>query len=111
MISGCHFRTKIMKNSFWYDGDILEKGTPRNDVLFTANSKEIRNRIFGKYKIPNNVKILLYAPTFRRDYGLSCYKLEWNDTFSILEKKFGGTFYVLLRLHPNFQRLNIDLYT
>ena len=108
MISGCQFRTKIMKNSFWYDGDILEKGTPRNDVLFTANGKEIRDKVFKKYNIPHNVKIL-YAPTFRKDYGLSCYKLDWFDTFSLLEKKFGGTFYVLFRLHPNFQRLNVDL--
>lgn len=34
LISGCKFSTDIFKSSFWYNGSILECGTPRNDLFF-----------------------------------------------------------------------------
>lgn len=37
MISGNGFMTNLMKNSFWYNGPIIETGTPRLDVLFEKN--------------------------------------------------------------------------
>lgn len=76
ILSGCKFRTEVIKRAFWYDGEILEKGTPRNDVLFQDHA-ELKQRIFAQCDIPKNAKILLYAPTFRKDMGLQYYKFNW----------------------------------
>lgn len=101
ILSGCQYRTEVIKRAFWYNGEILKKGTPRNDLLFKEHTA-LRQNIISRYGLPSGAKILLYAPTFRSDYSLQYYKLTWDDVIHILEHKFGGDFYVLLRLHPNF---------
>lgn len=108
ILSGCKFRTKIIRNSFWYSGEILEYGTPRNDLLFTANFSLLKKEICNKYGIPIETKILLYAPTFRTDKSLDWYKFDWTDILSLLESKYNQIFYVLLRLHPNLSRLSFS---
>lgn len=107
ILSGCQYRTEVIKRAFWYDGEILEKGTPRNDILFKDHTV-IRERIFSMYGLPSEAKILLYAPTFRSDYSLRYYKLSWEDVIPILDRTFSGNFYVLLRLHPNFYTQHIN---
>lgn len=44
--------------------NIVVSGLPRNDELVNINPKE-KNNIMKLLKIPNNKKIILYAPTFR----------------------------------------------
>lgn len=101
ILSGCRFRTDVIRRAFWYDGEILEKGTPRNDMLF-KNHNELKAKFFTEYNIPEGDGLLLYAPTFRGDYSLKYYKLDWDDMFTALSNKFGKEFHILLRLHPNF---------
>lgn len=105
ILSGCKYYTKRYQESFWYNGPILEKGTPRNDLFFKSNP-EFKTKIFSQYNIPNHVKILLYAPTFRSDYKLNYYHINWNNIIPILNHKFNKEFYILLRLHPNFLTIN-----
>lgn len=101
ILSGCRFRSDIIKRAFWYNGEILEGGTPRNDILF-KNNAQLKVDVLKQYDIPYNAKILLYAPTFRKDMGLSYYKFEWNDVIPVLEEKFGSPIFIFIRLHPNF---------
>lgn len=101
ILSGCRFRTNIIRKSFWYQGEILEKGTPRNDILFVSRNT-FKDKICKKYNLNHDVKILLYAPTFRSDYNLNCYKFDWQDALSVLWQKYNEKYCVLLRLHPNF---------
>lgn len=35
-VSGSSFMTRIYHNSFWYSGNMLEVGTPRNDIFLQA---------------------------------------------------------------------------
>jgi len=102
ILSGCEFRTKIIENAFWYEGEILRMGTPRNDILFRDNFN-IKKLVYNKYGIPLDKKILLYAPTFRKDYSLSHYKLEWKDVINVLKFEEKADYIVMLRLHPVFQ--------
>lgn len=104
IISGCRYRTEVIRRAFWYNGEILKKGTPRNDVLFQS-SLVIKEKICKMYNLNPNAKLLLYAPTFRKDYNLGCYKFDWNDVRSVLYQKYKEDYCILLRLHPNF--LNI----
>ena len=103
MVSGCRFQTSLLKEKFWYDGEILEKGIPRNDVFFDkARHPEMRERICRKYGISPDSRIVLYAPTFRRDKSIEPYRINWSRVVPELRKIYGTEkVSVLLRLHPN----------
>ena len=103
MISGSRIQTDLIKRAYWYNGEILEKGTPRNDIFFqTATHSQIRERIFSLYNIPKSNKIVLYAPTFRRGHSTEAYQIDWNRVIPHLQKFFDGQEVTLLiRLHPN----------
>ena len=73
------------------------------------DQRELKQHIFTQYNIPQNAKILLYAPTFRKDMGLQYYKFDWDDILTVLEEKFGSPMFIFLRLHPNFCRAGIDI--
>jgi CDP-glycerol glycerophosphotransferase len=100
LLSGSRFGTKIFKRSFWYDGEIFEHGIPRNDVLFDRNANKIR-KIKTKLGIPCESKVLLYAPTFRKENNLEIYDLDYSQIVEKLTAKFGGEWIVLVKLHPH----------
>ncbi|MCC4346851.1 CDP-glycerol--glycerophosphate glycerophosphotransferase [Limosilactobacillus reuteri] len=101
MLSDSQWTTDIYSHYFWYDGEIIESGFPRNDILITK-PKIIKDKIYNNFSIQKNYKIILYAPSFR-DYenNMDAYR---HDFFSILEsaeQKFNQKYCVLIRLHPN----------
>lgn len=100
IISGCKFSSDTIKRAFWYDGKILECGTPRCDMLFDK-SDSIRKKVFDFYGIDESKKTVLYAPTFRKDYSKNDYGLDYKMLINALEKRFGGSFVLLVRFHPN----------
>ena len=97
-LSGSSFMTQIYQTSFWYDGKMLEIGTPRNDIFFNSNNMGLIQKIKDFYGI-NEEKIILYAPTFRAEGSLEACHMDTNAIF----KSLGGTnkWKVLVRLHPN----------
>ena len=103
MISGCRANTDLIKRSFWYSGEVLEAGIPRNDIFFdTKQRRAIRERLSREYNIPANHRIVMYAPTFRRSGTIEPYRIDWPTLLPHLREKFGGEeITVLLRLHPN----------
>lgn len=103
MISGCKANTELIRGSFWYSGEILESGIPRNDIFFNeALHRSIRQRIVEQYHLPADGRIVLYAPTFRRSGTIEPYRIDWGDIIPRLERMFGGAkVTLLLRLHPN----------
>jgi CDP-glycerol glycerophosphotransferase len=100
LLSGCKYSTTIFKRAFWYDGEILEYGTPRNDILFN-NSTEKRKEILANLNLPENQKVILYAPTFRKNTSLEFYKLNYSEILEGLSNKFGGEWTFLVKLHPH----------
>jgi CDP-glycerol glycerophosphotransferase len=101
IISGSRFSTETIKRAFWYKGDILEHGTPRNDILFKKTDK-IKSSLFKFYNIDNeNTKIIMYAPTFRKGNSLDAYNLDYLSLISTFEKKFACKCVLFLRMHPN----------
>lgn len=100
LLSGCQFSTNIFKNSFWYDGELFEYGTPRNDVFF-RDDEQLRGSVLGRLNIPIGKKVLLYAPTFRKDNDLGVYNLNYLNVRQTLEGKFGGDWVFLVKLHPH----------
>lgn len=100
MVSGSAFFTNIIRRAFWYNGEILECGSPRIDSLF--NPKEgIMEAVCSKLGIEPNQKIILYAPTFRNDYNVDCYSLNYSQIRETLKQTDGIDYTILVRLHPN----------
>ncbi|MBM6839815.1 CDP-glycerol glycerophosphotransferase family protein, partial [Clostridium saudiense] len=86
-ISNSKFNTNMYKRAFWYDGEILECGVPRNDLLFN-NIEETKRKVKSFFNIANNKKIVMYAPTFRKDNNLEVYKFDYEKCIEEFNKKF-----------------------
>lgn len=106
LLSGCEFSTQIFKRAFWYNGEILECGTPRCDILFNQD-KTLISKLKTNLGIPTDVKLLLYAPTFRKDNSLDAYDINFEQLKTTLEKQ--GNWKILIRLHPHLQNLSQEL--
>ena len=100
LLSGCEYSTKIFKRAFWYEGEIFEKGTPRSDMLL-KNNNEISKKVKKKLGINENRKLILYAPTFRKDDSLEVYNVDYQKVIEAVKKKYGGQWSFLVRLHPH----------
>lgn len=96
LISGCRFSTDIFKRAFWYDGQIIECGTPRCDILINQNFG-VRNKVFNFFNIDNSKKLLVYAPTFRSNKPSDFLGMD----FIRLNKALGMDWTIGARLHPN----------
>ena len=110
ILSGCEFKTNVYKNSFWYSGEVLNIGTPRADVFF--NEEKIlqnKKKVLDFYNLEDDVKILMYAPTFRQSHNLDIYKLDYSKLERVLVHKFGGKWKIIVRLHPNIAHLADEL--
>ncbi len=109
MLSSCDILTNDYRKYFWYaEGEIIQKGIPRNDRLINF-TKDEADQIRQKLSIDKDIKLLLYAPTFRQSGDLSVYNIDYSRCIKALEKRFGGTWKVILRLHPNIFKLSDDL--
>lgn len=99
-ISNSDFCTAMYRNSFWYQGEILECGSPRNDILIHS-SVRVGDGIRERLGVKNNVKIAIYAPTYREgNNNTGPYELDFNNLLEAIESKFGGSWVIAVRLHP-----------
>ncbi len=104
--SNSEWCTKLYPEMLLYNGIIVKTGSPRCDIFFNKREdayKHIRER----YHIPQDVKLVLFAPTFRggsqkgkRQVFTEESTIDFNRLLNALEQKFSGTWFVFLRLHP-----------
>lgn len=101
IISGCDFSTRIFQNSFWYDGPVLNTGTPRCDIFFSGRQEDAKQKVYGLLNIDKRKHIILYAPTFRNDKSANLHGLDFKQIKTALKHKTGTEWEVLYRFHPN----------
>lgn len=106
IITGSDFDTKSCRRGFEFQGEILQYGSPRSDGLF--HEMENKRKVYDYYHLNKNSKLLIYTPTYRfsktegktvpesRSIGLNFELVKRT-----LEKRFGGDWYILVRLHPS----------
>lgn len=101
LISQSHYNTEKFRSCFDYKKEILEIGSPRNDVLFHKNNEKQINSLKNKYNFPIDKKIILYAPTWRDDqfYANKLYKYTSPLDLDLLQKKLGDTHIIIIKLH------------
>lgn len=97
-ISNGSYCTEIYRSAMRYKGEILEYGCPRIDVFI--NRSIAKEKVHKFYHIPENKKLVLYAPTFRVDFNLDCYQLREGNLLDHLSDRFKEEFVLLVRFHP-----------
>lgn len=105
VLTGSKKSKKIFQNSFWYKGEYLDCGTPQCDLFFSEN-QVIDDKVRRYFNLSGNVHIALYAPTFRKNHKLDAYNLDYKMLLQSLEKKFGGEWVLLIRLHPHLKYIS-----
>lgn len=108
-LSDSRFLTEIYRRAFWYEGEILEAGFPRQDVL-TQSHPELTKKVRAALHLPPEKKLCLYAPTFRKDMSLEQYDLDYARLDRALGERFGGEWLVLAKLHPNIASRAAELH-
>jgi CDP-glycerol glycerophosphotransferase len=98
LISNSEVHTDLFKRAFWYEGEILEIGAPRSEIL--VNRHDISKKVLSYFNFKGK-NILLYAPTFRDKAGTEVYNIDFDRLLKALEKKYGGDWIILVRLHPD----------
>lgn len=101
LVSANPFSTKTFRSCFLYEGEMMEYGYPRNDILYWPNKDEIAQQLKEKLGIPKDKKTILYAPTWRDDqhYGSGQYKFELALDLKLMKERLQDDYVVLLRTH------------
>lgn len=101
MISNSDFCTNMYRNSFKFNGKIELFGTPRNDVFINEDYiRKAKKNVYTQYKIKENTKIILYAPTFRDDYSHNPYDIDFEILKKNLTMNTNDEWVIMLRFHP-----------
>ncbi|WP_030708866.1 CDP-glycerol glycerophosphotransferase family protein [Streptomyces griseus] len=65
LISPSRFATPLLRRSLSYDGEVLEAGSPANDVLCAPDRDKAAEEIRRTLGVPEEHRVVLYAPTYR----------------------------------------------
>ncbi|MGC9501603.1 CDP-glycerol glycerophosphotransferase family protein [Streptomyces sp. WG7] len=103
LVSPNRFSTPIMRRAFQYEGEILESGYPRNDVLLSEKTDETARAVRERIGLPEGKKVVLYAPTWRDDqfYRAGNYKFDLRIDMRKAAERLGDDHVVLVRKHSN----------
>lgn len=102
LISANRFSTDVFERAFCYPREkIIEVGYPRNDILYSDRADEIAREVKAEFGIPEDKRVILYAPTWRDNqfYGKAKYKFTLAMDLEWMRREFGGDSVLLLRTH------------
>lgn len=101
-ISNSSFETMVYRTSFWEKNHIVELGHARNDIFFVDDSEisGIRHKVFDYFETGPDIRLALYAPTFRKDNeDVEFEAIDFTRLKQALEERFGGEWIILNRAH------------
>lgn len=108
VVTGSEFGMRMYRTAFRYKGDYISEGAPRNDILVRNDPADIR-RIRAKLGVPEGVKLLLYAPTYREDAAIIPReaRMDLARTLDLLEEG-GEKWLCLYRAHYLSEGIDLD---
>lgn len=100
VLTASTFGENLFRTAFNYKGEYVKAGSPRNDILVKSDPADIR-RVREKLGVPEGVKLLLYAPTYRDDADVlpKSAQMDLDRTLRRLEAKTGEPWRCLYRAH------------
>lgn len=108
-VSGSKYGNMQYRSAFKYEGEILQEGCPRNDILVN-NNKALVSKIKKSLNIKDITNVLLYAPTLREEASNKKSKqdignIDLNEVLSVLEKKTNQKWVCFVRAHSTINGL------
>ena len=109
LVSQNSYSTEIFRRAFAFNGEMLEIGYPRNDILFKKNTKEDIEEIKERLNIPKDKKVILYAPTWRDNefHKNGIYKFATEMDFDAMKEALEDDFVLIVKYHYSVKE-NID---
>ncbi|RFS86393.1 CDP-glycerol:glycerophosphate glycerophosphotransferase [Actinomadura spongiicola] len=103
LLSPNPFSTAIFRRAFGFDGEILEVGYPRNDLLHSPDAAAVAAKVKARLGIPEGKRVVLYAPTWRDDqyYSRGRYRFDLRLDLERARAALGDDHVLLVRLHTN----------
>lgn len=100
-VSNSAFETDVFRQTHWPKNPIQELGHARNDILFAdeETKAQIRAQVCEYFDIPEDKKIILYAPTYRNSDSAATYDMDHSQILDAMENRFGGEWIILNRYH------------
>jgi CDP-glycerol glycerophosphotransferase len=101
LVSPNRASTPLLRQAFRFDGEVLESGYPRNDILLSPEREAVRSRVRSQLGIAEGTRAVLYAPTWRDDFvfGTSTEALTLALEPARVADELGRDHCLLLRLH------------
>jgi CDP-glycerol glycerophosphotransferase len=101
VVSPNRFSTPILRSAYRLQGELIETGYPRVDVLARPDRDEAGRRLRERLGIPEGVRTVLYAPTFRDQVTdrRGRYRLDLHLDIERLREAVGDDTVILFRKH------------
>lgn len=107
MYSNNNFCRNQFRRAFYYSGKVLKCSVPRCSVLYSG-SETAGRKVRSFFGIPDDLEMVLYAPTLRSDGDASVCRFDYRRFLGTLKKQYARfmgleiekEFVMLLRLHP-----------
>ncbi|MDM5200742.1 CDP-glycerol glycerophosphotransferase family protein [Fictibacillus enclensis] len=101
LISPSPYASQAFRSAFRYKGEMLEIGYPRNDIFYREDRSQLTDSIRQRLSIPEDKKVILYAPTFRDNQTSKNNKFtfELQFDFEQMQRELGDDYVLLLRMH------------
>ncbi|QWC22606.1 CDP-glycerol glycerophosphotransferase family protein [Bacillus haikouensis] len=101
LVSPSSYATDAFRSAFKYNGNMLEVGYPRNDLFYRQDRMESARKVKNRLGIPEDKKVILYAPTFRDNETTGKNKFVFDIKMDLqeMQERLGEEYIVLLRMH------------
>jgi CDP-glycerol glycerophosphotransferase len=101
VISPNRFSTPILRRAYGIEGEMLETGYPRIDVLARPDRDELGRRLRERLGVPEGVRTVLYAPTYRDQVidRRGRYRMDLHLDIDRLRDAVGRDTVILFRKH------------
>ncbi len=103
LISPSPWCTSVLDSALRFEGEVLEIGSPRDDLLRRAGAATRTREIRERLGLPEGRKVVLYAPTWRDDkfYSKGRYRLDLRLDLRHMDEELGGDHVLMIRKHPS----------
>lgn len=106
-VSSSNYGEDQYRKAFKFTGEVLKEGMPKNDKLVNFDEEEY-SKLRKYFQIPDQVKVLTYAPTFRgHSVNEQNSEIDIERTLDTLESR-GEKWVCLLRAHEYSKRINYE---
>ncbi|MFI7452447.1 CDP-glycerol glycerophosphotransferase family protein [Nonomuraea sp. NPDC049714] len=97
LLSQSPWATPVLRQAFGYQGEVLESGLPRNDVLTSPDRDELAAAVRARLGLAEGKRVILYAPTWR-DYDRKNAMVKLD--LAKAREALGADHELLVRAHP-----------